>query len=326
MWRLEIDLIFSSFLSERRTAAHITHTWIINSARYRLHRQSMKMKCNSFYRQLEYLVGQQREQKWAHRGFFCPFWKLIWGEILEAINVKWKRTNVVSNPVRVFVEKIYGDYWIHCSCCTSFRVQTDQWGRMPICVCRWRSKVTGSPLAKTTLHVGQWETVNRPWHFWFTVSAPKLWDGYFLLVSDSNTISRRLEITEQQSLSDGRGTADISTDWASESASVRAELRTVYLSKMGAADFFVWRNHRYVTLNLEPGPRLIFIGVWRLRERERERKGEGLLGNLQPVAPVSSNMCWLIWNHSRELLGNTTTISTTVFLHWRLVFVSNAHC
>ncbi len=82
---------------------------------------------------------------------------------------------------------------------------------------------------------------------WF---LPKAQDGSFRAVSDSNTISRRLEITEKQSLSSGQGTEDISTDWASESASIQAELSTVYLSKMGAADFFVRRDHRCVTLSL----------------------------------------------------------------------------
>lgn len=74
--------------------------------------------------------------------------------------------------------------------------------------------------------------------------------GLFRQYLESNIISHRAEIRGKQSLSSGQGTADISTDWASESASIQAELSTVYLSKMGAADFFVKRDYRYVTLSL----------------------------------------------------------------------------
>ena len=89
----------------------------------------------------------------------------------------------------------------------------------------------------------------------------------FLAVSNSsNSISSRLEITEKQSWSGGHGTADISTDWASESASIQAELSTVYLPKMGAADFFVRRDCRYATLNLQPGLRRWVITVRRRGE------------------------------------------------------------
>ncbi len=102
VYGLKINLISSSsfFLSEKGTAAHITDSWIINRARYRLHHQSMKMKRTSFYRQLAYLVSKQWEQQWVlltSHGLL--FWKLMSREILESISVKWKKANVVYNNV-----------------------------------------------------------------------------------------------------------------------------------------------------------------------------------------------------------------------------------
>lgn len=109
----------------------------------------------------------------------------------------------------------------------------------------------GGSLKKETQHDGRWESVNKPWHFWSKMISHEAWDkSFFGQFHRATAFHFRLEITEKQSLSSGQGTADISRDWASESASIQAELSTVYLSKMGAADFFVRRDHRYVALSL----------------------------------------------------------------------------
>lgn len=150
----------------------------------------------------------------------------------------------MSEPDRSF--KKHSDYWTCCN--VSY-----------LCVCRSGIKVKSVYWEKNTA----WWSVFK-YKQALTFSDSKWFLRYSLVVSESNTVSSRLEITGNQSLSSGQGTADISTDWASESASIQAELSTVYLSKMGAADFFVRRDRRYVTLSLRSGLKLCFISVWRL--------------------------------------------------------------
>lgn len=103
------------------------------------------------------------------------------------------------------------------------------------------------------------KSAERSWHLWFqkyfsqTHKIGALW-----------TFDTRKSFPTDEILLEllwfGRG-ADISKDWACESASIQAEMSAVYLSKMGAAELFVKNNCWYVTLSTKPGLWLFIISL-----------------------------------------------------------------
>lgn len=163
----------------------------------------MKMIFISFYRQLEYLVSQQREQEWLlFTSHGLLFWKLMIGEILESISVKWRETNMVSNNVGTWYEFEKSIVIIELvevaviqsesyQCGHASTENCDGWDVCFLCLQVMYQGHSSYPTKTTWCSVRKCEQAQ-------TLLIQN--DCTRQVFSGSNTISRRLEITERTEL------------------------------------------------------------------------------------------------------------------------------